>query len=267
MDLSGGQFLLSEPGGIAELELSPNPTGWPEDEPIISLTPSLTLANPFDRTHLFILERMTWSDQSLLAAEVIMLQQFRDLFSREALRPGEQISVGTLAIVFTDLRDSTRLYQQIGDAPAFGRVMEHFDVLKQAIAEQDGSIVKTIGDAVMAVFRTPTEALRAMLSAQIALDNAFKGALSLKAGIHYGHAIAVTLNERLDYFGSTINLAARLEKYSDGEDLILSNSVYEDPEIQDFFFDNKTILKTEPVAVQLKGFDEEIQLWRVRKVT
>ena len=266
MDLSGGQFLLSEPGGAAELELSPNSNGWPDDEPHISSTPVLTLTNPLDRTHLFLLERMAWSDRSVLAAEVIILQQFRDLFSREALRPGEQISVGSLAIVFTDLRDSTRLYQQIGDAPAFGRVMEHFDVLKQAISEQNGSIVKTIGDAVMAVFRTPTEALRAMMSAQIALNNALGGALSLKAGIHYGHAIAVTLNERLDYFGTTINLASRLEKYSEGQDLILSTTVYEDPEVQEFIQKNTGLLIIEPVAAQLKGFDEEVQLWRVRQV-
>lgn len=265
IDLPGGQFLRADPGGLPELELSPSPNGWPDDEPLVALNPVLTLANPLARTHLFLLERMAWSDQSLLAAEVIVLQQFRDLFSREALRPGEQISVGTLAIAFTDLRDSTRLYRQIGDAPAFGRVMEHFDILKQAIAEQNGSIVKTIGDSIMAVFRNPTEALRAMLSAQIALDNAFGGMLSLKAGIHFGPAIAVTLNERLDYFGTTINLAARLEKLSEGKDIIISTPVREDPEVQEFLQANGNLFMLEPVAAQLKGFDEEIQLWRVRR--
>jgi class 3 adenylate cyclase len=44
--------------------------------------------------------------------------------------------------------------------------MNHFDVLKQVIAEEDGAMVKTIGDAVMAVFRQPAGALRAMLHAQ-----------------------------------------------------------------------------------------------------
>ena len=263
-DLLGGQFLYATPEGT-DLDLHPTPAGWADDEPLLSLTPTLTLTNPLDEPHLFLLERMAWSDQSVLAAEVIVLQQFRDLFSREALRPGEQISVGSLAVVFTDLRDSTRLYRQIGDAPAFGRVMEHFDLLKQAVAEQNGSIVKTIGDAIMAVFRTPTEAMRAMLSAQIALDNTFKGLLSLKTGIHFGPAIAVTLNERLDYFGTTVNFASRLEKYSEGKDIILSETVYNDPEIQEFLKANGDLFMSEPVTALLKGFDEEISLWRVKR--
>ncbi|MCB9136507.1 MAG: hypothetical protein H6636_13865 [Anaerolineales bacterium] len=264
-NLSGGQFLYAEPKGVPALDLQPDPEGWPDDEPLISLAPTLTLANPLDHPHLYLLERMAWSDQSVLAAEVIVLQQFRDLFSREALRPGEQISVGSLAVVFTDLRGSTQMYRQIGDAPAFGRVMEHFSILKQAVAEQNGSIVKTIGDAIMAVFRTPTEALRAMMSAQIALDNTFQGQLSLKTGIHFGPAIAVTLNERLDYFGTTVNFASRLEKYSEGKDIILSEQVYTDPEVQEFLGENKTLFKTDIFAAHLKGFDDEIQLWRVSR--
>lgn len=264
-DLSGGQFLYADPEGVSTLDLEPDSGGWPDDEPHIALTPALTLTNPLDHTHLFLLERMAWSDQSVLAAEVIVLQQFRDLFSREALRPGEQISVGSLAVVFTDLRNSTRMYRQIGDAPAFGRVMEHFDLLKQAVAEQNGSIVKTIGDAVMAVFRNPTEALRATMSAQLALKNTFGDALALKAGIHFGPAIAVTLNERLDYFGTTVNFASRLEKLSEGKDIILSETVYGDPEVQEFLKTNGDLYLSEPVAAMLKGFDEEIQLWRVKR--
>ena len=115
---------------------------------------------------MLILERLAWSDQAATAAEVTALQTFRDLFSSEALRPGEQISVGTLTVLFTDLRNSTRLYREIGDATAFGRVMNHFDVLRRVITAEDGALVKTIGDAVMAIFRRPVAALRAMLAAQ-----------------------------------------------------------------------------------------------------
>src|ERR1051325_10297994 len=134
---------------------------------------------------LFILERMAWSDQAATASEVTALQVFRDLFANEALRPGEQISVGTLTVLFTDLRGSTQLYREIGDAPAFGRVMNHFDVLREAIAEEDGALVKTIGDAVMAVFRHPAAALRAILKAQAKLASPPEGGqpLKLKVGI------------------------------------------------------------------------------------
>jgi len=68
-------------------------------------------------------ERLTWTDKAASAAEVIVLQTFRDLFSREALRPGERIAVGQVTLIFTDLRESTRLYREVGDAPAFGHVI------------------------------------------------------------------------------------------------------------------------------------------------
>ena len=139
------------------------------------------------------MERMAWSDQAATAAEVTALQVFRDLFSNEALRPGEQISVGTLTVLFTDLRGSTQLYREIGDAPAFGRVMTHFDVLREAIRCEEGALVKTIGDAVMAVFRRPAGALRAILKAQATLADPPDGLrpLMLKVGIHSGPCIAV----------------------------------------------------------------------------
>lgn len=56
---------------------------------------------------------------------------------------------------FSDLRASTTLYETIGDAHAYGQVNRHFDFLTDWIAKNSGSIVKTIGDAVMAVFHRP----------------------------------------------------------------------------------------------------------------
>jgi class 3 adenylate cyclase len=144
--------------------------------------------------------------------------------------------------------------------------MNHFDVLKQVIAEEDGALVKTIGDAVMAVFRQPVSALRAMLHAQQRLATPSEGrqALSLKAGIHTGPCIAVTLNDRLDYFGSTVNLAARLEGQSTGCDIVLSNVVYSDPAVHQFLGDPESNLLASRFEIPLKGFDEEsFELWRV----
>jgi class 3 adenylate cyclase len=226
------------------------------------------LENATAREQLFILERTEWSDDAATAAEVTAVQMFRDLFAREALRPGEQISVGTLTVLFTDLKNSTRLYREIGDATAFGRVMNHFDVLKQTIAEQDGALVKTIGDAVMAVFRRPANALRAMLEAQELLANPPDGMLplTLKAGMHTGPCIAVTLNDRLDYFGSTVNLAARLEGQSTGGDVVISRAVYSDPEVRELLADCPAGLAATHFTIPLKGFDDEqFELWRVAR--
>jgi class 3 adenylate cyclase len=240
--------------------------GWSCEELLLGPRPFLTLQNETEAEQLLILERLAWGDQAATAAEVTALQIFRDLFSTEALRRGEQISVGTLTVLFTDLRNSTQLYREIGDATAFGRVMNHFDVLKKVIAEEDGALVKTIGDAVMAVFRRPGAALKAMLNAQEMLATPAPGTapLTLKAGLHAGPCIAVTLNDKLDYFGSTVNMAARLESLSTGNDVIISRALYDDPEVRDLIGEEN--LQATPFEMSLKGFQEErFELWRISK--
>src|SRR5439155_12306842 len=138
--------------GAESARFAVSDAGWPGDELALAPALALTLENRTSGEQLLILERTAWSDQAVMAAEVTAMQIFRDLFASEALRPGERIAVGSLSVLFTDLRDSTRLYRAVGDAVAFGRVMDHFDLLKTVIAAEGGAIVKTIGDAVMAVF-------------------------------------------------------------------------------------------------------------------
>ncbi|HET6890623.1 MAG TPA: DUF5939 domain-containing protein [Pyrinomonadaceae bacterium] len=267
LELPGEQSITVGVGGAetATLRISDH---VPREELKLAPQTTLQLDNATNDEQLFIIERMEWNDQAATAAEITTLQIFRDLFSSEALRPGEQISVGTLTVLFTDLRNSTRLYREIGDATAFGRVMNHFDVLKKAIAEEDGALVKTIGDAVMGVFRSSASALKAMLSAQrmLAIPPEGTAPLTLKAGIHSGPCIAVTLNDRLDYFGSTVNMAARLESLSTGSDVIISRSVYEDPEVRELIDSPETELQATPFEIELRGFDQEkFELWRVQQ--
>ena len=181
------------------------------------------------------------------------MQIFRGLFSSELLRPGERISVGSPTVLFTDIRDSTSFYRKIGDAPAFGRVLNHFEVLREAIAREDGALVKTIGDAVMAVSRRPVSALRAIVDTQRRLASSPDGTPPfLKAWMHHGPCIAATMNDRLDYFGSVVNMAAQLERLSSGEDVILSDTTRHDPEVAEFISDNGLVVQR--FASQLRGF-------------
>lgn len=269
LELSGGiDVSVTAADGTDEAKVAIAESGWPHEPLKLATLSSLELENATAAEQLLILERLAWSDQAATAAEVTALQTFRDLFSSEALRPGEQISVGTLTVLFTDLRNSTRLYREIGDATAFGRVMNHFDVLKKVITDEDGALVKTIGDAVMAIFRRPVGALKAMLAAQELLAAPRDGMppLTLKAGIHEGPCIAVTLNDRLDYFGSTVNMAARLESLSTGDDVVISHAIYEDAEVRELM--RAENLQAAPFEIMLKGFDEErFELWRVSKRT
>lgn len=264
LELPGSLDLTVSPDGEEAASVTLSPDFWRQEPLHVREHFRLHLKNDTAVERLLILERLEWSDQATTAAEVTALQMFRDLFAAEALRPGEQISVGTLTILFTDLRHSTQLYREIGDATAFGRVMNHFDVVKKAIARHDGAVVKTIGDAVMAVFRSASDGLLAMIEVQQELAEPAEGKmpLVLKAGLNTGPCIAVTLNDRLDYFGSTVNLAARLEGLSSGSDVIISGSVYEDAKVRELIETNG--LSAVEFDMVLKGFeDERFALWSV----
>ena len=266
LELPGSQDVTVSPEGESSAHVMLSRDGWSEEPLHVNEEFTLGLQNDTDAEQLVILERLEWSDQATTAAEVTALQMFRDLFAAEALRPGEQISVGTLTVLFTDLRNSTQLYREIGDATAFGRVMSHFDVVRKSIANHDGAIVKTIGDAVMAVFRSAADGVLAMLEVQQALAEPADGStpLQLKAGLNTGPCIAVTLNDRLDYFGSTVNMAARLECLSSGSDVIISRSVYEDPRVRELIESDS--FDAIPFDMSLKGFDNErFELWRVSR--
>jgi class 3 adenylate cyclase len=166
--------------------------------------------------------------------------------------------------MFTDLRDSTRLYRRIGDASAFGRVREHFEILEKSIASEGGAIVKTMGDAVMATFRHPVAALRAVWTAQTEIAEYGEPMLWLKVGLHKGPCIVVNLNDRLDYFGSTVNIAARLPAFSQGGELVFTNEIHEDPEVRQFLAENMKDDALSPFTGNLKGFDEPFTMWKLR---
>ena len=120
----------------------------------------------------------------------------------------------------------------------------------------------------MAVFRRPVSALRAILDAQRLLASPPDGAspLYLKAGMHYGPCIAVTMNDRLDYFGSVVNMAARLERLSSGTDVIISDAIRHDPEVAELLSAPGSQLAVEPFEAQLQGFDKErFHLWHVAR--
>ena len=262
--MRGSQTVTAESSGMDAPVFRLTDFGWPYEEQRMSVAPTLNLVNATEQLRVFSMERTSWSDQAATAADVTNLQMFRDLFASEVLRPGEEISVGNVTLMFTDLRESTRLYRQIGDAPAFGRVREHFVILEHAVAAQGGSIIKTMGDSVMAAFNHPAAALRAIreAQAQISLNN--KQPLWIKAGIHRGPCIVVNLNERLDYFGSTVNIAARLPDFSQGSEVVFSTPVYNDPEVSAFLKENIVGSVASYFRETVKGYDEPFDLWRLK---
>ncbi|MEQ8355567.1 MAG: adenylate/guanylate cyclase domain-containing protein [Kiloniellaceae bacterium] len=210
-----------------------------------------------------IVEERRWARDALTADRVTALQAFRDLFSEQVLRPGDEVSVARVALLFTDLQRSTDLYGRIGDAAAYHLVRDHFAFLGAIVRRHDGALVKTIGDAIMAAFTAPADALGAALDIQRELG-AFNAAgrrpLVIKLGLHEGPCIAVTLNGRLDYFGSSVNMAARLQGQSDGGDIVLSEAVAEDPAVLELLKG----LAYDCETTSLKGFDAPVAFRRIR---
>jgi class 3 adenylate cyclase len=262
--VAGSLPLVAEEAGLPRSDIRVTSFGWPSEQPRVCLTPTLNLINATDEEQTFQLERTAWSDQASTAADVTALQVFRDLFASEVVRPGEEISIGSVTLMFTDLRDSTRLYRKIGDASAFGRVREHFDVLEKSIASKGGAIVKTMGDAVMATFRHPIHALRAVWNAQTEIAERGEPMLWLKVGMHKGPCIVVNLNDRLDYFGSTVNITARLPAFSQGGELVFTEEINNDPEVLQFLAENMKPGALSRFTANLKGFDEPFTMWKLR---
>ena len=260
----GSLSLYADSDGADRVDIRATPFGFPVEGQHVSLLPTLNLINATEAESIFTLERTAWSDQAATAADVTALQVFRDLFATEVVRPGEEISIGSVTLMFTDLRDSTRLYRRIGDASAFGRVREHFEILENTIAAEGGAIVKTMGDAVMATFRQPISALKAVWKAQSIIAERGEPMLWLKVGLHKGPCIVVNLNERLDYFGSTVNITARLPGFSKGGELIFSEDFYSDPEIRSFIAENISPSALSQFKGDLKGFDEPFTMWKLR---
>jgi class 3 adenylate cyclase len=213
-----------------------------------------------------LIEDRSWTRDALTAPEVISLQAFRDLFAEATLRPGDEAAVGQVALLFSDLRGSTALYERVGDAAAYNIVRDHFAFLAAIVRDHDGAIVKTIGDAVMASFGDPADAVKAALAMQanIADFNKDHGSgpertLVVKLGIHAGASVIVNLNERLDYFGSTVNMAARLQGQSAGGDIVVSRAIAEDPAVKPLLAN----LPTRDESISLKGFETPVAFVRL----
>ena len=224
------------------------------------------LVNRSGRELTFAIESRTWVREALTAHRATSMQIFRDLFSTEVLRPGDEAGIGQVTLMFTDLKGSTAMYGRLGDAGAYRLVREHFAFLAAQIREHDGAIIKTIGDAVMAAFSDPAQALAAALAVQrnVAAFNREHGQggedLVIKLGLHAGPCIAVTLNGRLDYFGSTVNLAARLQAESEGNDIVVSSPLAADPGAAG-------LLKGVTAAAEsarVKGFEAPVAFLRLR---
>lgn len=228
-------------------------------EATVSTKPNLTIVNDSDKPIICYLEKENWRQEAIYATEVTSSHDFRTLFAQETLKDGEKVMASNVTMLFTDLMNSTDLYLQEGDEFAIGQLMSHFKIIQQIVAEERGGIVKTIGDSVMAVFKEPVSALKSVeriqqiFSSSTAMGESFK----LKAGIHIGDCTAVNLNDRIDYFGTTVNIASRLVDVAEEKEIVVSEPFYNFGDTELYLTNNRKTLFIKNSEKQLKGFEKE----------
>jgi class 3 adenylate cyclase len=190
-------------------------------------------------------------------------QTFRRLFRSERVDEREGLGIRQVTLLFTDLKGSTAMYERLGDLNAYALVREHFALLGATVQQHSGAIVKTIGDAVMAVFSRPTDAVSAALDILGVIEryNGEHGdpSIILKIGAHCGPSIAVTLNDNLDYFGQTVNVAARVQSLADAGEICVSEALYSAPGVSDVLAGHKIVEFEAP----LRGVEGNACVYRI----
>ncbi len=201
----------------------------------------------------------------LTAKRLLTNQTFRDIYRTETLEVDQRLKITSLTFLFTDLKGSTALYERVGDLVAYDLVRQHFHTLYEVVAGEAGAVVKTIGDAVMATFPTPDRALAAALRMreEMARINAERRNedLLLKIGIHEGPCLAVTLNNSQDYFGQTVNMAARVQGLASSHAIFATESVVEDEKAAQILV-NSGLRPTKQRAA-LRGIADETTVYEI----
>jgi class 3 adenylate cyclase len=198
----------------------------------------------------------------LTGRQLLLTPCFGELYKTQLVDERESLAISDITYLFTDLKDSTPLYESVGDVNAYFLVRQHFDILNKIIRERSGTIVKTIGDAVMAGFERPQDAVLAsmeMIEELSRFNQTSSRPLGLKVGVHRGRAIAVRLNDRIDYFGQDVNIAARVQGLARVNEVCVTEAVMEAPGVSDIVKGRSASRGYE----NLKGIGQKMEIHRI----
>jgi class 3 adenylate cyclase len=223
--------------------------------------PTLVLHNDAGDATSFTIEDVAWSDEALRPVDLFNFQEFRDLFSDEYVGSDIQLSVGEQTILFTDIVGSTRFYATRGDPGAFMEVRRHFTEVFEVVKQNNGAVVKTIGDAAMASFSNPVDALRAARDIHARFPATRTDTpIRLRASLNTGPCIAVRLNANIDYFGNTVNTAAKLQACCGAGEIAFSEATRRAPGVDQLLAADRVELAT--VDFESKALGGKIPVYR-----
>jgi Nickel responsive protein SCO4226-like/Adenylate and Guanylate cyclase catalytic domain len=199
------------------------------------------------------------ASHGLLPSNVVEVEEanIRGFFGRLITHPpGEPyVESAFRAILFTDIVDSTRLTQQLGDREAMRLLRAHDSVVRAVLARFGGSEVKHTGDGIMAAFASAFQAVGAAMQIQATLrarEGAEEAALHVRIGVAAGEPVT----ERDDLFGAAVQQAARLCACAQPDCIVVSAGVHD-------LCRGKGIRFSDAGSIALKGFDEPIAHFEV----
>jgi class 3 adenylate cyclase/TolB-like protein len=162
-----------------------------------------------------------------------------------------------MAVLFTDIVGSTSYYEAKGDIAGLARVKKHNELLFPCVERHGGRIVKTIGDAIMAVFENPASAIDCGVDMQRSLREGQKGEndpIRIRIGAHAGRVMV----DEGDVYGDAVNTAARVEAAAGGDEVWVSQALWD---LMPTGAPHRSLGERE---MPLKGKAEPVTLIRVR---
>lgn len=158
---------------------------------------------------------------------------------------------GRVAIVFSDIEESTALNERIGDRAWVRRIGSHDKLIRGHVDKHSGHVVKSQGDGFMIAFAQPEQAVRCSIDVQRSLRKRPNG-VRVRIGIHVGKSV----RRGDDLFGRNVAMAARVAALADGGEILVSEAVRDAVSDQDISYDDGR-------DVELKGFSGSHRLYAV----
>lgn len=171
-----------------------------------------------------------------------------------AMMPGSSSERDTAVrtVMFTDIVGSTEMAQRLGDDIAFDLISTHDVIVRAAVAEFGGRVIKHTGDGIMAVFISPVQTVKAACRIQGAVTAIEPDESRPAFSIRIGAAAGEPIERDNDFFGSTVNLAARLCAHAEPGKVLVTNGIAE-------LCLGKGMKFANIQRAELKGFDEPIR--------
>ena len=191
-----------------------------------------------------------------------LLRAIQDFLGQEYPLSASKPPSGFATILFTDMEGSTTLADRLGDAVAQEVRRAHNDIVRSALAANGGNEIKHTGDGIMASFATASSALDAAIAIQRGVAEHKQEHPDSPLGVYIGLNADEPIAEedpdgRVDLFGTSVNLAARICDHAEAGQILAANVVRELAAGKQFLF-------ADLGETELRGFEDSVKLWELR---